>query len=334
MRSMNKLFIMSVFQIVAIQANLAFAQTKATAAMAAQPMALHNAPKAAADSDTACSLSILQWPGKKFVFLPKQKIVKAFGYGLYLTPELDRSKSPVNPARETKEHRIRCDAFDQGSLTVREVKPSGSEYLVHFIHEPTKVSLFAKTHRGAIEGLALAEDVEKAKKRWLGKTVYSMRRFINMYDSVTGNVSTQKVKTGDPLRVVEIRWGTTPLPSQPLWLVVETAPAHDAGAGTRGFIPVSISWANIMFDKITSGRPWDEDILEQDPKKLYAWDKVYWDAIDNHSIVPGMTKPQVRMSWGPAKTVRKDMTKAGNRELWSYDDGQELLFIGDSLASN
>jgi|WetSurMetagenome_2_1015567.scaffolds.fasta_scaffold100261_2 hypothetical protein len=300
------------------------------AAEAKHPVVRPGAASAGNANDTHYMAPVRQWTGKKFVFLPKQKIVKAFGYGLYLTPELDRSKSPVNPAMETKERRIRCDAFYQGSLTVREVKPSGSEYLVHFFHEPTSASLFAKTHRGAIEGLALAGDLEKAKQRWLGKTVYSMRRFINMYDSITGNVSTQKVKISDPLRVVEIRWGTTPLPSRPLWLMVETAPAQ----GARGFIPVCISWANSMFDKITSGKPWDEDILEQDPKKLYSWDKVYWDAIDNHSIVSGMTKPQVCMSWGAPKTVRKDTTMAGHREFWSFDDGQELLFVGDSLVSN
>jgi hypothetical protein len=277
--------------------------------------------------DNEFILPVKRWPGRKFILLPKQKIVQAFGYGLYLAPELDRSKNAVNPARETKERRIRCDVFGQGSLVAHDVKPLGDEYLVRFKHEPSGVSLFAKTRKGTVEGLALADDIDKARKRWLGVAVYSVRRFINKYDSATGNVSTMKVKLRDPLRVHDVRWGTTPLPSQPLWLMVETQ------QGERGFITVRVSWTNVLSDKIAEGRPWDDDILEQDPKKLYAWDNVIWEAIDNHAIVAGMTKAQVRLSWGAPGAMRTDSAGGPVKDYWLYDDGQQLQFIGDSLAT-
>ena len=278
-------------------------------------------------AETTSALPVKQWPGKRFIILPKQKIVQVFGYGLYRTPQLDRSKNKPDLEMETKERRIRCEKFTGSVIDAQDVKPSGKEYIVHFIHEPTRISLFGMTHRGAIEGLALFEDLAKARQRWQGAAVYSMRRFINVYDSTTGNVNTQKVKIEDPLRVVELRWGTTPLPPQPIWLMVETP------RKISGFIPVSISWTNSMIDKITHGNPWDDDILEQDPRKVFSWDNVVWNAIDNHSIISSMTKSQVRLSWGQPKTIRKDNKGIKNGEYWQFDNEQELYFMGDSLVS-
>ena len=139
-------------------------------------------------------------------------------------------------------------------------------------------------------------------------------------------MKTQKVRITDPLKVVELRWGTTPLPPQPLWLIVEAAGA------VRGFIPVRISRTNALSDVKTSGWPWDEDILEQEPKKLYPWDDVIWEAIDNHSILPRMTKSQIRLSWGSPKTIRSD-NRETKGEHWFFDNEQELYFIGDTLVS-
>ncbi len=332
---MRYLLILYLIQIIAMGFDSTCAETRNPAkkpslkSESAKPSASQTAGSGTktALNDSETPLPVRQWIGKKFVLLPKQKIVQAFGYGLYLSPELDRSKTRVNPELETKEGRIRCEAFGQGELVAQEIKPSGKEYLVRFRYTAKNLSLYARTHKNAIEGLALAEDMDKARKRWVGTNVYSMRRFINTYDSITGNVSTHKVKICDPLKVVKIRWGTTPLPSRPIWLMVETP------QGLPGFIPVCVSWANIMIDKISNGRPWEDDILEQDPKKLYSWDNVYWEAVDNHAIVAGMTKTQVRLSWGMPQSVRRDTLNAACRELWLFDDGQEFRFIGDSLVA-
>jgi hypothetical protein len=237
---------------------------------------------------------------------------------------------------ETKERRIRCDKFANNIIVGSEVKPAGKEFYVRFIHELTGMSLFCKTHGGALEGIALLEDFDKARQRWLGKTVYSIRRFINAYDSVTGNVTTRKVKFSDPLKVIDIRWGMTPLPPKPLWLIVETVQEADAqharASLARGFIPVCISWANVMLEKKGRGQPWDEDLMEQDPKKLYSWDNAVWDAIDNHSVISGMTTLQVRFSWGLPKIIRKDDQKNKINVQYLYDNGQVIYFVNDSLV--
>ena len=134
-----------------------------------------NRDAAVADAD----LSVKQWTGHTFIILPKQKIVQAFGYELYLTPQLDRCKSKPDSARETTTRRIRCDKFAGSTITAKDVRISGKEFLVHFIHDSTGTSLYGKTRGGAIEGLALVDDFPMAQNRWSGKTVYSTRRFIN-----------------------------------------------------------------------------------------------------------------------------------------------------------
>ena len=276
-----------------------------------------------AATDSGYDLAVTQWPGKRFFILPKQKILQQFGYELYCTPQLGASATPYDPNKETRQHRARCDKFGNTAIMAMEVKPVGKEYLVTFSHEKTGAFLYGKTRNAALEGLALAEDIVKAREQWVGKTIYSARRFIDIYDSVSGKISTLKVHIEDPLKVVNVTWGQTPLPPKPIWLAVETP------KGERGFIPTCRSWANVMLDNKTINRPWSEDVLDQNPKKLYSWDNAVWETINNHSIIRGMTSRQVRMSWGPPKSVIDN----GAGRQWRYDNGQILHFVRDSLVS-
>jgi len=277
--------------------------------------------------DEGFDLPVQQWPGKRFYILPKQKILQHFGYELYRTPELGQSAEKIDPDVETSQRHARCDKFGNSTIVVLKIKPVGNEFLVTFSHDKTGVLLYAKTRRGAIEGIALAHDIDKAKERWLGKTVYSARRFIDVYDTVLGKLSTKKTGIGDSLKVIDITWGQTPLPPKPLWLVVRT-PKNE-----KGFIPVCVSRANVLLDKITSARPWDDDVLEQNPKVLYTWDSVIWEAINNHSIASGMTGAQVRMSWGPPQAITDENIAGAAGQRWRYENGQILHFVHDSLVS-
>ncbi len=276
--------------------------------------------------DSSYDLPVTQWSGKRFYILPKQKILQQFGYELYCTPQMDKTTTKPDGDLETLQRHVRCDKFGNTTIVVLEVKSAGNEYCVKFSHEQTGIVLYGKTRKRAIEGLALAEDLEKAREQWLGKTIYSARRFIDIYDSVSGKISTLKVHIEDPLKVVNVAWGQTPLPPKPIWLAVETP------KGEKGFIPACRSWANVMLDKKNSAAPWNDDVLDQNPKKLYSWDNAVWETINNHSIIRGMTGRQVRMSWGPPKSVI-DNHAGKTGEQWRYDNGQILHFVRDSLVS-
>jgi hypothetical protein len=125
--------------------------------------------------------------------------------------------------------------------------------------------------------------------------------------------------------VTGVRWGMTPLPPKPLWILVETP------SGEKGFIPTRASWVNAMIDSKNNSAPWNDDIMETDPKKLYSWDETIWEAINSHSIATGMNRLQVRMSWGRPKSVLP--SASDKKETWVYS-AQSLVFVNDSLVSS
>lgn len=269
-------------------------------------------------------LPINRWVGKKFIVLEKQNLVRQFGYELYLSAELGFSKKKIDPAWETPQRHVRCEKIERSYIIVKDIKPIGKDYLVKFENEQSKVMLFGKTRLGSIEGMAFAADIDSAKTRWLGKSVYSARRFIDAYDSATGKLDNIKVKIEQPLAVIDVRWGMTPLPPKPLWIMVTT------GRGEKGFIPTQTSWINAMIDNKNNSAPWSDDLIDSDPKKLYSWDEAVWETINNHSIATGMTRQQVRMSWGRPKSIAQGPSE--NTEIWAYGS-QSLNFVNDSLIA-
>ena len=270
-------------------------------------------------------LPITQWVGKKFIVLEKQKLVRQFGCELYLSPELGLSKKKIDPAWETPQHYVRCERIERSCIIAREVIPAGKEHLVRFEHKQSGMGLLGKTRNGSLEGIAFAADIDSAQKKWLGATVYSARRFIDTFDSATGKLDNIKVRIEQPLRVTGVRWGMTPLPPKPLWILVETQ------TGEKGFIPTRISWVNVMIGNKNDSAPWDDDILETDPKKVFSWDETIWEAINSHSIATGMNRKQVRMSWGRPKSVLPGASDSA--ETWVYS-AQSLVFVNDSLVSS
>jgi hypothetical protein len=276
--------------------------------------------------DSALFFPVTQWTGKKFHVLAKQKMFRQFGYELYLSRNLAAASGPVDTTVETAKRHARCDKFAGTMLTVNSVAPAGDEFLVTFTHAKTGRTVFGKTHKGAIEGLACESDLDTAAKKWTGATIYSRRGFINTWDSAAGSYGKIAVKIQDKLRVTGVTWGLTPLPPQPLWLQVETATKE------KGFIPIAMSWTNTMTDKIVPKKPWGDEIFESNPAEIYKWDSLTWSAVNRHTIVSGMTREQVTVSWGPPHTVSADTTQHACPLQWVYG-GQYVCFDHDTVVS-
>jgi hypothetical protein len=294
---------------------------------------------AQARTDSASALPPQQWIGRKFMVLDKPRLFRKFGYELYLTKDLSTSVKHIDTSTETDRHHLRYDLGCRTVLAVTAVEPVAGEWLVGFSQEKTGRVLYAKTHKGGIEGIACMEDIDKAATMWTGRTVYSRRRFIDTYDTASGTFGTVKVNIQDRLAVTAVRWGTTPLPPKPLWLCVTTADKE------AGIIPISQTWTNVMTDKITGAAPWDDDIFEKNPMEIYSWDSLTWKAINSHTIVSGMTKEQVRVSWGLPHNIVKDTSASlqgahpaapggGKRcaEEWRYGS-QFLCFDHDTVVT-
>jgi hypothetical protein len=276
--------------------------------------------------DSSHAVTVQQWLGKKFIVLDKPKLFRKFGYELYLTKDLSTAVKHIDTSMETDKHHLRYDKYCGTTMKVFAVEPIAGEWLISFSPDGSGPPVYAKTHKGAIEGIACAEDLDKASAQWIGRTVYSRRRFIDTYDSVGGTFGTIKVNIQDRLKVTAVRWGTTPLPPKPLWLCVTT---NDKDAG---IIPITQTWTNVMADKINGASPWEEDIFEKNPLEIYSWDSSTWSAINNHTIVSGMSKEQVRVSWGQPHRVMMDTTSKRCAEQWMYGN-QFLCFDHDTVSS-
>jgi len=259
--------------------------------------------------------------------LDKPKLFRKFGYELYLTKDLSTSVKHIDTSFEVDKHHLRYDKCCGTLLTVVAVEKVADEWLVSFSQNRTNLSMFGKTHKGAIEGIACIDDLDKAAAQWTGRVVYSRRRFIDTYDSVVGTFGTVKVNIQDRLTVTGVRWGTTPLPPKPVWLCVSTNEKE------TGIVPICQTWTNVMLDKVNAdGNPWDEDLFEKNPMEIYSWDSSIWKAINSHTIVSGMSKEQVRVSWGQPQRVTTDAAKQLCDEQWLYGS-QFLCLDHDTVTS-
>jgi hypothetical protein len=280
--------------------------------------------------DSTRMIAVQHWAGRKFMVLDKPKLFRKFGYELYLTKDLSTSIRRIDTSFETDRHHLRYDRGRNTVLTVSAAEPVAGEWLVSFLQTGTGLSLYGKTHRGAIEGIASLEDIDKSAERWVGRFVFSRRRFIDTYDSANGTFGTVKVNIQDRLKVTGVRWGTTPLPPKPIWLCVTTREKE------TGIIPIAQTWTNVMVDKITSAaggpNPWDEDIFDTNPQQIYSWDSTTWKAINSHTINSGMTKEQVRVSWGQPQRIMTDTAKTLCGEQWLYGS-QYLCLDHDTVSS-
>jgi hypothetical protein len=278
--------------------------------------------------DSVKPVSPAQWMGKKFILLAKPKMFQSFGYELYLTKNLSAANTGIDSTIETKNHHVRYNRFCNKIISVTAVEPLAQEFLITFTVDNYGHKLFAKTHKQAIEGIADLGDLDKAAKQWVGKTVYARGRLINTYDSASGSFGTVKISIQQPLKVNSVSWGTTPLPPKPVWLCVST-PGSDP---VSGILPVYESWTNVMADKVKTENAWEEDVFEKNPSQLYpAWDSLTWKAINAHTIVSGMSKEQVRISWGTPHHVTMDTIKAHCKEQWIFGN-QFLCFENDTVA--
>jgi len=247
-------------------------------------------------------------------------VYRQFGYELYPTAALDKETSPADPKLQLKNRRYRYEVLAGKALRVETVEKRDTVWLVGMTEESSGRRAFGLTHKSAIKGIALLDDLEEAQARWTGKTVYARNRQINTFDSASGKMGSVKVAIETPLTVTGVRWGILPLPPQPLWLMVRTPDS------AQGFVPVHVSWTNVMDDvRRLDLEPWAEFVFRQNPRTQYKWDDEVWAQINAHHLTTGMTFDQAWVCWG--ESLSRDTVVDGGIPLtrWTYK-GEHVLF--------
>lgn len=278
------------------------------------------------EDTTPGSLPIPEWKGKKFRLLEKTKMFQNYGYELYTSPLFSEDTTPADTNFAHENHRLKYDPFKATNIAATAVeKMEGGGYRVTFKTDTFQLAVYGRTRKGMIEGLALYSDFDAAEKRWKDKTVYSRRRSIETYDSTHSRYQSVKVSITEPLNVITVRWGITPLPPKSLWLIVERQ------NGFRGFIPINYSWTNVLQTEETASLPWENDIFEQNPKEIYNWEDRIWKTIDKHNISTQMTTEQVQFSWGkPINSYTKIDSEGKEKTIYLYRN-KKLTFRNDTL---
>jgi len=277
-----------------------------------------------ASTQTSLILQVNDWPGKNFIVLPKQQMFINFGYEIYFHKELDKSTAAIDASLELKNHRLRSEKISGHVLLCVQVDSSEGEWLLVMRDSLLGREVYIKTYKSAVKDLALQNDLDNARNRWLGKSVYSKRGVISTREN-SGGYGSLRVNIMDSLKVLDVTWGVTPLPVKPLWLSVQ------AKDGRKGFIPIRSSWNNMMFDLPKDGIPWDEDIFESDPKTLYTWDDAQWELVNNHRVIKDMNVDQVLLSWGKPLQLYQSIVDGVTFECWKYQS-QTIYFSDKKVA--
>lgn len=272
------------------------------------------------------TVPVKDWKGLNFLALEKQSIFCQAGYELYGFSNPELGLTPEDLSELKPENRIPCDKIKGHLLTVTGLYEDGEEWLVSFSDKETGNVITARTHKHSIKEIVPEADLIWAKKRWLNRVVFSKKGTISVLNKENNSFGSIKVRIQDSLLVEDVVPGFTPLPVNPIWLIVKLP------QGQQGIIPVRCSWTNTMSDKVLEGDPWESDIIEKDPSKIFSWDEATWEIINNHRIVLEMTKEQVLMSWGnPVKRENVDVDGA-KMECWFYA-AQILCFDLHQLVS-
>ncbi len=200
-----------------------------------------------------------QWIGQKFIFLEKPKSLRQFGYFVFLTKEHPFRGPICDPELEVERtHGLRYSRFVGKIITARTLSQDSLGLTVTFVEDSTNLTLYARPYKGLVHGIALVSELLKARARWVGKTIYSKKKYITIYDSESDSLFSLKVAIGSPLKVTEVRWSVDS--GWPIWLGVETA------KGEKGYLETKFSWTNWYSDGWRASRPWEDDFSESGPR--------------------------------------------------------------------
>lgn len=269
-------------------------------------------------NETPANISTAQWAGHSFTFLSLAADKQAAGYEIFPVDQANRGLEGDRSVR------IPYDTHVGKEATVTQVVsfPAGdnqTEYMVYLTVNETGEKLVGRTMRGQLDGLVLTADLKNARQQFLGKTIYpKFRKLSGIYvpgmDAIPTTVSTP---IGGAATVVDVYAGNQS--QEPIWLIVSIN-------GEKAILPIAYSWTNMPANAWTNTAPWQDALFTEDPRVSFGWSQDVWNKIENGVVEIGMTKGQIRLSWG------KPVSMEDNGGVWIYGT-QKLKFTEDVMYS-
>lgn len=251
---------------------------------------------------------IEKWVGEKFIFLPEPKFLQKYGY-----------------------HRFRGGkgSFDQPTYeecvgrigTIIKVSYSPSERIT--IQMDDNGQIYTAWGSDSIDGIAPVADIDYARNKWLGKTLWHASKEVVTYNETTEEFGSIKFKKYSPVKVVDVVAGGDN--HEPVRFILQTP------SGEEGFVDINLSGTNVSYILRDFSR-FEENFFTEDPRKIYKWSSKVWTAIDEEKVFIGMTAEQARMSWGKPKEINKTITGNVKHEQWVYGSGSYIYFENGILT--
>lgn len=262
---------------------------------------IRNAPpsKTSATRKPFTFIPLDQWKGHRFIFLPQSRKLQKHGY------------QNVAPGRESESS---LDAVPYEELVgrigvVTEVTRSDGEIRGVLLRMEDNESVYhcASHDRETVDNLALVADLDDARARWLGKTLWVRSPDLSTYSEKTDDFKDTALARYSPVKVVDIVAGW--YEHQPVRFILRSA------AGNEGFQDVYISKTNVSV-LLQEYNHFRDCFFEQDPRKLFPAPARIWKAIDKQQVLSGMTSQQVRLSWGDPVSITVRKHRGLTEERW------------------
>jgi hypothetical protein len=189
---------------------------------------------------------ISSWVGERFIFLPKQMALQRFGYPnfqigdeLYKPPSYSEYVGRIAKVVSLQEV---CNHWD----VELEMEDNGQ-----------RVSASARS--GGIDGVAPVADIEDARDRWLGKTLWYKKTWLERYNEDTGEVYSVHIRKNSQVKVIDIRAGWKH--ATPVRFILQT------GTGKEGYVDMAWSGTNCYDYDRRYCDTFETSFFTQDPAK-------------------------------------------------------------------
>ncbi len=265
-------------------------------------------------SDPFLPIPVEEWTGFQFLFLPLRQYEASEGY----------AGSTKKVAWHKIEKSLDYEKYKGRSFTVSKVEKDSSFGTITVQMDDTREVLYLPISTGKFEGIALKRDIDYARANYVGKTLWIRNTEATAYDSDKKEERKLVLKNLQPVKVLDVVLNETP--TWPLRFILQDTEGRTFTKISQlsGTTTESFSYNSYLFEDV---------FFLEDPKKKYSWDEGVFAAIEVGKIFPGMTKEQVRISWGNPRKINKTISGGQVLEQWVYPVDVYIYFDGNKLTA-
>jgi hypothetical protein len=256
-----------------------------------------------ADTTVVPTVDVHDWVGKKFMFMPKNPQLRQFGY---------QSFEGDPPYASFVGRVITATSVDGGALpTVVFVDSAGKR-------------LRANAYSGTVDGIGSLSDLEYARQRWNGKTLWVVDSQVLTWDEERATFGEFIIPKYSPVHIDDVVASTSSF--TPIRFILRAA------NGNVGYIDASISGTNIPL-QLRQFNHFGDQFLEVDPRTQHNWPAATWALIERGRVAVGMTLDQALLAWGKPTTVNNTSTSAGTETQLVYPRRRYLNLKGGMVTA-